>query len=266
MHRFALLPVYVALVVLPLGAQQRPDPLIGSTDDPLVLQQYAIAFYRQNRPQDALAALRKSAAVYNGNAETHMWLGVVYTRLDEMDTAKVEFERALELNPGLTEAHNWFGLYWVRLGQLERAIEHYRVALDDPAYPRVSRARGLLNLGNALMQRDGYNEATEYLSQAFRIPLPSNDPAFTWVRLALAESLIKTGRPDEALSVLEELNVLPDIGRAEYLAGLAYRDLGEIEKARDRLGLVLRLEPGSALATKARQVLSRLPDGNGRRD
>ncbi len=255
MRRLAATVLLVLISAAPVVGQQRIDPLIGSTDDPLVLQQYGIEFYRQNRPYDALAALNKAAAVYANNAETHMWLAIVYTRLDDLATAQAEFERALELDSGLTEVHNWFGLYWLRQGDLDRAVQEYELALSDPAYPRISRARVLLNMGNALMQQQQYEAATPRLSEAFRTPLPSNDPAFLWIRLALSESLIKTGRPDEALMVLDELKVLPDVSRAEFLGGLAHRDLGEYGKARDRLGRVVRLEPGSELAAQAKQII-----------
>lgn len=255
MRRLAATLLILSAVGAPALAQQRVDPLVASSDDPLVLQQYAIEFYRQNRPYDALAALRKAAGLYGSNAETHMWLGIVYTRIDDLATAEAEFERAIELNPGLTEVHNWYGLYWMRRGDLERALAEYALALEDPAYPRISRARVLLNMGNALMQAERYAEATPLLSEAFRTTLPSNDPAFVWIRLALSDTLIKTGRPDEALSVLEELSVLPDNARANFLAGLAHRDLGEFDKAHDRLSRVVRMEPGSVLADEAKQVM-----------
>ena len=243
-----------------LAGQQRPrlDPLIENTDDPVVLQRYGVEFYRQDRPQEALAALSKAARLYPGNAETYMWLGVVYTRLGRLEAAEQEFERALAINPDLTEARNWYGLYWVRRGDLERAIQQYRIALQDPAYPRISRARVQLNLGNALMQLGRYEEAVAPLAEATQAPIPANDGAYLWIRVALAESLIRTGRAQEALAVLAQLDALPDTARVELLRGLAYRDLGEVDHARERLERVLLLEPGSELARRALELLREL--------
>ena len=261
---YGLLGIFLILLAFASvsgAAQRRTDPLIESSDDPTVLQRYAIEFYRQNRPQDALAALSKALSIYPDNAETHMWLGVIYVRLEEIEAADAEFRRALELDEYLTEARNWYGLYWVNQGDLDRAIEQYRLALEDPAYPSISRARVLLNLGNALLQKGDVGAALAPLSEAFRTGVPSNDPLYGWIRLGLGETLLKSGRPEEALTVLAELRVLPDSARVELLTGMAYRDLGEVEKAREHLQRVARLEPGSPLSDQAREILSSLPRG-----
>lgn len=251
----------VSSTAITAAAQRRVDPLVESTDDTVILQRYGIEFYRQNRPHDAVDALQKALRLYPDNAETHMWLGVVYTSLAKDEVAEGEFVRALELNPQLTEAHNWFGLYWVHRGDLRRAIDHYRTALADPAYPRLSRARVLLNLGTARLQLGDVEEAISPLSEARRSRLAASDPAFLWVRLALGEALVRNGRPQEALAVLEEIDQLAPSGRGELLMGMAYRDLGEKDRARDHLRDVLRLEPGSELADRARGILDSLDSG-----
>lgn len=238
---------------------QQTDPLIASSNDAVELQQLAIRFIASNQTHNALGALRKSLTIYPDNAETHMWLGVVYTQLNENVAAEGEFLTAIELNPQLTEVRNWFGVYWVRLGNLDAAIAQYRMALTDPAYPRISRARVQVNLGNVLMQTGEYDEAVVVLGQAGGYALASSDPLYPLLYLSLAEALVKTGRSQEALGALQRLEALPSSPRAEYLSGLAYRDLGEINDARDHLSRVLRLAPGSELAREALQVLESLP-------
>lgn len=248
----------------PAAAQQRVDPLVGSTDDPLELQQLAVQFIAANRPQDAMAALGKALRLNPGNAENHMWMAVAFTQLSDLDAAEAEFERALEINPLLTEAHNWYGVYWARRGDLDRAIEHYRTALDDPAYPRISRARVLTNLGNALLEKGDVAAALPAFSEAARTSVPSNDPLYALIQLSLAEALVRSGRPEEALGALQKMDVLPDHPRAALLRGLAYRDLGERQDAMDQLQAVLRLAPGTDLADRALEALRRLNDSSGR--
>lgn len=259
MRRLVMVLILLAVTSVAGAAQRRTDPLIASTDDPIVLQRYAIEFYRQNRPQDALAALNKALLIYPDNAETHMWLGVIYARLGQVEAADAEFRRAIELDEYLTEARNWYGLYWINQGDLDRAIEQYRIALEDPAYPAISRARVLLNLGNALLQQGDVKAALAPLSEAFRTRMPSTDPLYRWIRLGLGETLLKSGRADEALTVVGELEVLPQSARIELVTGMAYRDLGEVAKAREHLRRVMRLEPGSPLSDQAREILSGLP-------
>lgn len=250
------------LAVSSAAAAQQVDPLVENSNDAVELQQLGIQFIANNRARDALAALRKSLDIYPENAETHMWLGVTYAQLGEDPAAEKEFERALELNPNLTEVHNWFGVYWARRGSYDKAIVEYEKALADPAYPPLSRARVQANLGNVLMATGDYDGAVTTLSRAAAASIPSNDPLYALVHPSLADALIKTGRPREALGALERMDSLPASARVELLKGMAYRDLGENGTARDHLGRVLRLAPGSDLAREATAIIDSLPDGD----
>jgi type IV pilus biogenesis/stability protein PilW len=254
----AVAALVCAIVVAgPALAQQ--DPLVANSDDPIELQQLGVRFIANNQTSNALDALRKALEIYPDNAETRMWLGVVYSQMGEDIAAEGEFHRALEINPNLTEVHNWFGVYWARRGNFDAAIAEYRKALADPAYPAISRARVQVNLGNVLMQTGEHEQAVRYLSDAARVSVPSSDPLFPLIHMSLAEGLVKTGRPQEALGALERLEVLPANPRASFLTGLAYRDLGEFGQARDHLSRVLRLAPGSDLSREALATLESLP-------
>ena len=237
---------------------QQVDPLVASSNDAIELQQLAVRFIANNQTRSALEALRKSLGIYPDNAETRMWLGVVYTQLNEDIAAEGEFLKALELNPQLTEVRNWFGVYWARRGNFDAAIAQYRQALMDPAYPPISRARVQVNLGNVLMQTGEYEQAVAVLGEAGSLALASSDPLYPLLHMSLAEALVRTGRSREALGALERMEVLPPNARVEYLSGLAYRDLGEVADARDHLGRVLRMAPGSELAREALEVLESL--------
>ncbi|NKB87907.1 MAG: tetratricopeptide repeat protein [Acidobacteria bacterium] len=248
-----------ALGVPGLAWAQQTDPLVANSDDPIELQQLGVRFIATNQTRNALEALRKALEIYPDNAETRMWLGVVYTQMGEDIAAEGEFHRALEINPQLTEVHNWFGVYWARRGNFDASIAEYRKALADPAYPNISRARVQVNLGNVLMQTGEHEQAVRELSAAARVSIPSSDPLFSLINLSLAEGLVKTGRPQEALGALERLEVLPPDPRGSYLTGLAYRDLGEFGQARDHLSRVLRLAPGTELSRDALSTLESLP-------
>lgn len=264
-RRLAIIALVAVTCVAPqAGGQQGSDPLVAATDDPVLLQQYAIEYYRRDQLQQALGALTKSLSMYPDNSETHMWLGAVYMKLQDDDAALLSLQRALQLNPALTDAHNWLGVYWSERGDFEAAERHYRAALADPAFPRISRARVQFNLARILMGVGNNEGAIPLLFDAMRGPVPSNDPVFPWIRLQLAEALLLTGRPREVLSVLDELDVLPDTAERALLTGLAYRDLGQTGEAQDYLQSVLRMAPGSPSAERALEVLREL-DSNGRR-
>lgn len=251
--------VVVAMTAAGAAAGQRLDPLVASSNDAIVLQQLGVQFIASSQTTHALQALSKSLEIDPNSAAAHMWLGVVYSQMNDDVAAEGEFLKALELNPRLTEARNWFGLYWVGRGDLDAAIAQYRQALTDPAYPPISRARVQVNLGKVLMQTGDYDQAVVVLGQAGGIAVSSNEPLYPILYLSLAEALVMTGRSLEALGALERMEALPVNARAEYLRGLAYRDLGEVGDARTHLQSVLRLAPGSELAREALQVLESLP-------
>jgi len=265
MLRVTVLALLISSFGSPLAAAQRAvDPLIVNSEDPTELQQLAVQFIPTNQLGQALAALHKSVDLYPENAESRMWLGVVYTQLDDFDAGEAEFRTALQINPQLTETHNWFGVHWAQRGDLVRAVEHYRAALDDPAYPRISRARVLVNLGNVYVQLGDVEAAIPALSKATRATVSSNDPLYALMYVSLADALIKNGRPQEALGSLESLAVLPASPRGELLRGLAHRDLGSNEVAMDHLRQVLRLAPRSALAEQALEVMHQLQSSESR--
>ena len=253
--------VVMAMTAVGAAAGQQLDPLVASSNDAIVLQQLGVQFIATSQTANALQALRKSVEIDPNSAAAHMWLGVVYSQMNDDVAAEGEFLEALELNPSLTEARNWFGLYWVGRGDLDAAIAQYRQALMDPAYPPISRARVQVNLGKVLMQTGDYEQAVVVLGQAGGITVSSKEPLYPILYLSLAEALVMIGRSQEALGALERMEVLPANARAEYLRGLAYRDLGEVGDARTHLQRVLRRAPGSALASQALQVLESLPGG-----
>ncbi|HJO03909.1 MAG TPA: tetratricopeptide repeat protein [Acidobacteriota bacterium] len=112
MLRIIALALLIASPGAPSVVSQRPvDPLIVNSEDPSELQQLAVQFIASNQLRQALLALRKSVGIYSENAESHMWLGVVYTQLDEFEEAEAELRAALRINPQLTETHNWFGVH-----------------------------------------------------------------------------------------------------------------------------------------------------------
>ncbi len=110
------------------------------------------------------------------------------------------------------------------LGDTDEAIEGVdRVLALDPGYVPANLFRGqwLLDLGRAEEARDSYRKATEL----------DPDQVAGWYGLARAE--LRAGNPSAAVELLEGL-----AGRRaadpylQQLLGLAYRDAGDMDKAR----------------------------------
>ena len=235
------------------------DPIIAEIEDPFVLQQLGIRFIEEGQPENAIAALRKSLSLLQGNAETHMWLGAALRLQGDPDAAETALRRALEINPRLTEAHNWLGLLYYEQAEPERAIEEFRAALQDASYPRVSRFRVYSNLGLAYYGLGRLAEAVTAFSDAMAMDPSPRDPLYVTVRLNLAQGLLESGRTREALLAIEDLEVDGlNAARAHLLRGTAYRDLADPVAARRHLEQVMRLAPGSEFAARALEILEAL--------
>lgn len=276
-----VLRLVAALAILVAGgvatAQQRIDPMVAGTDDPLVLLQIGRTAIARNEVRLGIQALEKSATLLPGNAETHLWLGVGHFQLDDLDAAEAQFRRALEIAPEFVQARNWYAVYWTRVGDADRALQEYRQALSVPATPPIERARVLTNMANLLLQRDDVDAAMAALREASAgITLGDEPRLYVMVRHLLGDAQIRTGEPRDALRTLGDdglggqasrlpVNVRDEFAAAGYfLLAMAHRDLGERDAAREQFNRVLLTAPGTDLAARARQELESLESSRDR--
>lgn len=91
---------------------------------------------RQNRLDDAIAALRRAIALDPDLPEAHNNLGVALSRAHHFAGAQQSFEQALRIDPGLAAAHRNLGLLLQSLGQHQRARYHLRRSAELSAARR----------------------------------------------------------------------------------------------------------------------------------
>ena len=167
------------------------------------------------------------------NALAYAGLGYGYAMLGHSPipqwmspASKLASQRALELDDSLAEAHLSIGslkLYYER--DFSAAETHFRRAIEI----NPSLASAYFNLAY-LVDLYGYpDEALILAEQAVRLdPLSSatlvNTGALYWVR----------GRYKEALDYVgKTLQIDPENGFARWLEAVVYRDMGQLDKARD---------------------------------
>jgi TolB-like protein/Tfp pilus assembly protein PilF/predicted Ser/Thr protein kinase len=111
-------------------------------------------------------------------------------------TAKLEFERALELNPSYLLGRCWYAIFFLQwaCGESERGIAEARRALEGD--PLSSYA--MMILGAGLCTAGRLDEAIEMARRAVQ-----QDPESFVARWVLGVSLRTAGRFEEAASILE---------------------------------------------------------------
>ncbi len=129
-----------------------------------------VGFYGYSPPREVMPkakdAARKALEIDEGLAEAHCSLGYIHTIFDwEWETARREFQRALELNPNYGPARYWYSVCLWFSGHFEESIAEVRRGLEtDPldVYMHVQ-------LGCALLAAEKYAQASEPLLQALEL-------------------------------------------------------------------------------------------------
>lgn len=209
----------------------------------------------------ARAAAQKAMELDETLAEAHEALAMVEASYDwkwtEADSA---FKRALEINPSYAWVHNQYGIFLVAMGrfaeakiemdrareldplspfihvgtvwpvyfarQYDQAIEQLRRIIDlNPEFPNA-----YLNLGWAYTQKGMYQDAIAALRTARSLD------ATSYAIAALGYAYAKAGKLEEARKALSELQGKANHGQGmEYPLAIIYAGLGEKGQAMDAL-------------------------------
>jgi len=110
----------------------------------------AAGLLTQNTPEadrDGVAALAKAQAHAGEDAELHLALGDIFTRLGLLTNARLELERALNCNPRSAHALTRAGQVYLRLGLESLALDSWRQALTLDPSASQAKADLLILLG-----------------------------------------------------------------------------------------------------------------------
>jgi arylsulfatase A-like enzyme/Flp pilus assembly protein TadD len=159
----------------------------------LELYHAAVGFGNHGQTERMLAPLERVVEACPEGAGFRTLLGDTYRRLGRYDEARVELERALELDADYDPAHFYLGALREALGQVEPALAAYRRNLDlRPEYvpARESIARILAARGDDQGALDEYDRIVE---------LDPNQ-ARHWIARANLE--LRLGRPAQQVAAL----------------------------------------------------------------
>jgi protein O-GlcNAc transferase len=214
---------------------------------------------QRGRDVDALAAMRKAAALMPNVPEVHYNLGVTHSDLGQLDDAEASYRRALQIRPDLTDAHNNLGLILYDLGRLDEAEASYRRALA--INPEFVEAHS--HLGLTLHDLGRLDEAEACYRRALAI-----NPAFVEAHCELGLTLYGLGRLDEAeVSLRYALQIKPDYAEAHNNLGNILKELSRLDEAEACYRRALAINPAFVEAHKnlglALHDLGRLDEAEG---
>jgi predicted O-linked N-acetylglucosamine transferase (SPINDLY family) len=165
------------------------------------------------------------------------------------------FRRAVRASQSDPELHRLLGLSLARLDRFDMAISSFRNAVALAPSHQPIYARTHADLGVTLLKAGRPAEAVAPLETAL-----TADANLHQARLCLGMALSRTGRSDRALAILEPAikhNADPEVHAARAWAMLAQ---GRVHAAIDALSLTLRMNPGHEIAqTNLLFALQHLP-------
>lgn len=131
--------------------------------------------------QTAFVEFQKALELDPDNKEVHNAVGVVYLQLFDLEKAKQSFLNAVKVESNYSEAHNNLCFVYYRTKRFKKAIKSCKKALQNPLY--VTPEKAFYNLGRSYYKLGRYNEAVDAFTDAIR-RLPGLYPAYYSLALA----------------------------------------------------------------------------------
>lgn len=200
--------------------------------------------------------------------DTLVLMGNCFVMKGEYANAQRKYEELLRLysaSPFADEARYMRAYTRVLEGEPDQALS----LLGDKAEGFKTKQwaeRALFLSARILRERDDCAGAIAHL-ETYRERFPRGLKASA-VTLALGDCLIRLGRPQEAVTLLESLAASPDLAGLEASTdlGRAYRELGQPEKALDILGRLYDKAVVDTVRARAQIEIAVTLDGLGRHD
>ena len=148
-------------------------------DDLIVWNSLAIAYYESENYPQAYAVIIQALLINDEFPALYYTLGLIFEKLDQINSAIEAYQKTISLDPSLVNAHNNLGNLFKYQGDFYNAKLAYLAGIEsDPTF-----FGGYVNLGNLLLEQEEYKEAIEIYDKALHLQ-PGN--SLTLYNLGLA--------------------------------------------------------------------------------
>ncbi len=243
-HSLLRRAVALLLAALPAAtalAQSPPDAELHFTT--------GVTHLREGRVDLALDEFKRAAKADPRNPYFQKGLGQAYAAKADWAPAIAAFRKALELNPYYVDTRNDLGYALVMSGDREGGKKEFLAAFSDAMNPAPEISA--YNLGRAYLEEKNYPEAANWLRTSV-----NRNKAYSLPYLLLAETLVATGRTDDAVAQLEAgVREIPKDAELLLALGRAYLKVGKLAQARMRLDDAARADPSGPVGRAAAEQL-----------
>ena len=221
-----------ALPPAPSGAPQtvsaeRSGDLVEIPEPALDSAEPAVAQLIRDRLERARALAADTAASVGDRSTAFAELGRTLLLYELLDPAEAALENAARLAPGEPSSLYYLGTIHQERGELDAARDRFAAVLELDA----DNLAALVRLGDVERAANRPEAARNWYDRALTVAPES--PAAHW---GLGQLAAAAGDPRAAVRHFEAvLAAQPEAGSTHYALAIAYRELGEEERAREHL-------------------------------
>ena len=186
----------------------------------------AFVLREQGQFKEAATAFEEVLRIEPGHAVAHGNLVSLYIALEDPVKVEQHYRATVAIEPGMYKTHYNFGTFLGWQGRTEEAIAVLRKAIEVNPFHATSHS----NLGYLLAQQGRSEEAEKHCLLAIQY-----EPNFSLPHFNLARILMTRAKHREAIQHLHQAITTEDENTPLhiYTLGLAYAQLGDLEKARN---------------------------------
>lgn len=192
------------------------------------------AYLMNNMIEDAIKQYQKAISIDHDNIDAHYNLGVAFKDKGLLDEAISQWKTVIQIRHDHIEAYHNLGTAYIYKEQPHRAIEYYKIAINLKSDPLLHH-----NLGVAY-EKIGFidNAMMEYISAI------NLDPYYAEAYYNLANIYFNKKLFWDAIeNYLKAINLKPYLLEAHLNLGIAYLQIGDINKAKSQFKALLKIKP-----------------------
>lgn len=155
-----------------------------------------LSYLDEGQIQTAFVQFQKALQIDPDHKDSLNSLGTIYIQWGELEKAKGLFLKAAAIDHDFSDAYTNLGITYRELGQWRKAIEAFKRALSNPLYQYPEWA--LYNLGITYYRAGQPDLAIEAFKNSLK-----RSPSYSLPYYGLALAFNKTGRYGDASSILE---------------------------------------------------------------
>lgn len=194
--------------------------------------QLGLSYIKENKMQSAFVEFQKAVALNSDNKEALNALGVTYLEFGDLQKAEEVFLKAIRVDQNYSEAYSNLGATYGRMGRWPDAISAFRTAAKNPLYRKPEIAYS--GLGGAYYRLGQLDDAIDSYREALkRIP----DFYRSYYGLALCYNA--QGRYGDAASAMKHAIDLDPIFRGDREKAIEYLNNKRMEVSNEELKDVL---------------------------